>query len=196
MLLEGLDLQNARAVLEYGPGTGSVTDHIRKAISPRTRLAAIEVNPRMASLFRKRHPDVTLFEDTVANARRICDYAGMDLVDCDGTSEIGTGRGYIAFRSGGVELKRVSYGAFTDPTSKYYDPTVHYHDNSANHLKPIDITELGIRNFDEVWVNMGWSTAMDNVFFSNDISVIIPEPASMVLLALPLIFSIRRRKIS
>ena len=82
MLLEGLDLQNARAVLEYGPGTGSVTDHIRKAISPRTRLAAIEVNPRMASLFRQRHPDVTLFEDTVANARRICDYAGMDLVDC------------------------------------------------------------------------------------------------------------------
>ena len=82
MLLEGLDLQNARAVLEYGPGTGSVTDHIRKAISPRTRLAAIEVNPRMASLFKQRHPDLTLFEDTVANARTICDYAGMDLVDC------------------------------------------------------------------------------------------------------------------
>ena len=82
MLLEGLDLQNARAVLEYGPGTGSVTGHIRKAISPHTRFAAIEVNPRMASLFKQRHPDVTLFEDTVANARTICNYAGMDLVDC------------------------------------------------------------------------------------------------------------------
>jgi phospholipid N-methyltransferase len=82
VMLEGLELENARAVVEYGPGTGSVTDHIRKAVSPHTRLAAIEVNPRMASLFKQRHPEVPLFEDTVANVRTICDYAGMDVVDC------------------------------------------------------------------------------------------------------------------
>ncbi len=81
-MLEGLDLQNARAVLEYGPGTGTITDHIRKQIAPHTKLAAIEVNSRMAALFKQRHPDVMLFEDSVANARMICDYAGLDLVDC------------------------------------------------------------------------------------------------------------------
>jgi phosphatidylethanolamine/phosphatidyl-N-methylethanolamine N-methyltransferase len=82
MMIEGLDLQNARAVLEYGPGTGSITGHIRRAMSPHTRFVAIEVSPRMASLFKKRHPDVMLVDDTVANARAICDDAGMDLVDC------------------------------------------------------------------------------------------------------------------
>jgi phosphatidylethanolamine/phosphatidyl-N-methylethanolamine N-methyltransferase len=82
MMVEGLDLQSARAVLEYGPGTGSITGQIRRAISKQTRFAAIEVNPRMVALFRQRHPDVTIFEDTVANARTICDYAGIELVDC------------------------------------------------------------------------------------------------------------------
>jgi phosphatidylethanolamine/phosphatidyl-N-methylethanolamine N-methyltransferase len=80
-MLDGLDLENARAVLEYGPGNGTVTDHIRRKISAHTKLAAIEINPRMARLFRERHPDVLLFEDTVANVRLICDYAGMDSVD-------------------------------------------------------------------------------------------------------------------
>ena len=81
-MVDGLDLENARAVLEYGPGTGSVTDYIRRGIAPHTKLAVIEVNPRMAALFRKRHPDVALFQDTVANARTICDSAGMETVDC------------------------------------------------------------------------------------------------------------------
>ncbi len=81
-MLAGLDLRNARAVLEYGPGTGIVTDHIRREISPHTSLVAIEINPRMAALFKQRHPDVQLFQDTVANARMICDYAGMEFVDC------------------------------------------------------------------------------------------------------------------
>ena len=60
-MLKGLDLENARTVLEYGPGSGSVTDHIRRKISPHTKLAAIEINPRMAELFKERHPDVHLF---------------------------------------------------------------------------------------------------------------------------------------
>ena len=60
-MLDGLDLENAGAVLEYGPGSGTVTNHIRRKISPWTKLAAIEINPRMARLFRERHPDILLF---------------------------------------------------------------------------------------------------------------------------------------
>ena len=81
-MLEGLDLENARAVLEYGPGNGIITDHITQRVSRDTKLAAIEINPRMAALFKQRHPGVLLFEDSVANARMICDYAGFDSVDC------------------------------------------------------------------------------------------------------------------
>ena len=81
-MVAGLDLSNARAVLEYGPGTGIVTDYIRRQIAPQTKLAAIEIHPRMAALFKQRHPDVPLFQDSAANARMICDYACMDFVDC------------------------------------------------------------------------------------------------------------------
>jgi phospholipid N-methyltransferase len=81
-MLEGLDLENARTVLEYGPGSGTITDYICRKISPKTRLAAIEINPRMAELFKERHPDVLLFEDSVANVRMICDHAGFESVDC------------------------------------------------------------------------------------------------------------------
>ena len=52
-MLEGLDLHNARTVLEYGPGNGIITDHIRQRISPQTQLAAIEINPRMHAALSK-----------------------------------------------------------------------------------------------------------------------------------------------
>ena len=118
---------------------------------------------------------------------------GLDLLDIDGPSEIGTNRDVLIFKSGGVEKARVSFGAFVDPTSKYYDPTVHYHDNSANHIKPIDVTELGIKNFDEVDVEMGWSSAIDNIFFDTTTNT-IPEPTSLMLLGIPFVLISCRRK--
>ena len=118
---------------------------------------------------------------------------GLDLIDCDGPSEIGPNKDYVAFFSGGKELARVGFGSFIDPTSKYYDPTVHYHDNSANHIQPIDAGELGIQSFDRVDVNMGWSTAIDNIVFDTT-QVISPEPGSLVLCLAPLLFSMRRGK--
>jgi len=80
--IPGTILENARTVLEYGPGNGIITDHITQRISRYTKLAAIEINPRMAELFKERHPEVLLFQDSVANARMICDYAGFDSVAC------------------------------------------------------------------------------------------------------------------
>jgi phosphatidylethanolamine/phosphatidyl-N-methylethanolamine N-methyltransferase len=81
-IVEDLDLARASAVLEYGPGTGSFTSEILQQLAPSSRLLAIELNPQFARLFRARHPNVTLVEDSVANVRTICDRAGIDLVDC------------------------------------------------------------------------------------------------------------------
>ena len=82
MIVEGLDLQNAEAVLEYGPGTGVVTDYILRELKPGAKFAAIELNSEFAASFRVRHPNVTLFEDSVANVRAICDGAGIQAADC------------------------------------------------------------------------------------------------------------------
>jgi len=81
-MLEGLALGTAEAVLEYGPGTGAFTGLILNRLKPGAKFAAIELNSQFAQIFRKRYPTVQLFQDTVANARKICDYAGISSVDC------------------------------------------------------------------------------------------------------------------
>ncbi len=81
LMLEGLDLANASAVLEYGPGTGAFTVEILRRLGPRTRFVAIEVNPRMAAMMRHRFPHVRLLEESVENARSICDGEGIASAD-------------------------------------------------------------------------------------------------------------------
>ena len=82
MMVSWADLRNAGAVLEYGPGTGVFTARIKDCISKDTRFVAIEFNSRLAELFRQRHPDVTLVEDSVIHVRKICSRLGIDKVDC------------------------------------------------------------------------------------------------------------------
>jgi phospholipid N-methyltransferase len=82
MMVQDLGLREAEAVLEYGPGTGVFTDYILRELKPGSKFAAIELNPHFAETFRKRHPGVPLFQDSVANVRSICDSANMPSVDC------------------------------------------------------------------------------------------------------------------
>src|SRR5262245_24818363 len=82
MMVDDLALESALAVLEYGPGTGAFTQHILRELKPDARYAAIELNPEFAQLFRSRFPQVALFQDSVANARAICDSLKIDFVDC------------------------------------------------------------------------------------------------------------------
>jgi len=81
-MMEGLELQNAQAVIEYGPGTGALTQHVLERLSKDAKFAAIEVNSEFAEEFRKRFPGVPLFVDSVANVRAICDGAGITMADC------------------------------------------------------------------------------------------------------------------
>jgi phosphatidylethanolamine/phosphatidyl-N-methylethanolamine N-methyltransferase len=81
-IVRDLDLEQAQAVLEYGPGTGVFTDRILEEIGQSTKFLAIEINPELAKIFRARHPQAVLLEDSVANVRAICDRAGIETVDC------------------------------------------------------------------------------------------------------------------
>jgi len=81
-IVEGLELERARAVLEYGPGTGAFTERILEKLPRESKFLAIEANPRLAAIFKSRQPQVPLVQDSVANVRTICDYAGIDRVDC------------------------------------------------------------------------------------------------------------------
>jgi phosphatidylethanolamine/phosphatidyl-N-methylethanolamine N-methyltransferase len=82
MMVQNANLADADVVLEYGPGSGALTGHILREMSPRSRFAAIEINPQLAAIFRDAHPGVPLFEDSVENVRAICDSMGVAMVDC------------------------------------------------------------------------------------------------------------------
>ncbi len=81
-MVQWIDLPRAKTVLEYGPGTGVFTGHIIKRMSPESQFAAIELNSSLADLFRLRHPNLTLIEDSVANVEEICRRLGLGQVDC------------------------------------------------------------------------------------------------------------------
>jgi phosphatidylethanolamine/phosphatidyl-N-methylethanolamine N-methyltransferase len=75
-------LTDGDVVLEYGPGTGAFTDHILRELGPRSKFAAIEINPQFAAIFRAAHPGVPLFEDSAENVRAICDSMNIAVADC------------------------------------------------------------------------------------------------------------------
>jgi phosphatidylethanolamine/phosphatidyl-N-methylethanolamine N-methyltransferase len=81
-MVSWINLPAAKTVLEYGPGTGAFTDSIVRSMPPNGRFAAIELNERLAELFRQRHPSLTLVQDSVANVAAICRKLGFQSVDC------------------------------------------------------------------------------------------------------------------
>lgn len=81
MLAESLGLEQARTVVEFGPGTGPVTREILAAIPASCRFLAIEKNPRLAKVFRQRHPGVAIIEGSVEDVRRHCAQHVMGPLD-------------------------------------------------------------------------------------------------------------------
>jgi phospholipid N-methyltransferase len=80
-LAEWIDYDSAKALAEFGPGTGAATPHILERLRPETRFFAIERSPDFATIFRERFPDVTLYEDSAVNVAAICGKEGIDQLD-------------------------------------------------------------------------------------------------------------------
>lgn len=81
-IVSSIDLSTASVILEYGPGTGAFTSRILREKAPDARLWAIENNRRLAEKFRRRFPNVILFEETAENAPDIVQDMGARKVDC------------------------------------------------------------------------------------------------------------------
>jgi phospholipid N-methyltransferase len=80
-MVEGVDFAAARAIVEFGPGTGAFTTKILRRLSPSCRYFAIELNPTMADLWRERHPGRTLHHGSVEHVDQFCAREGIEQVD-------------------------------------------------------------------------------------------------------------------
>lgn len=75
-------LSGARGVVEYGPGTGVVTELLLDAVPAGCRLFAIEVDPTLAQGLRSRFPKLRVYRDSVGNVGELCCREGLEEVDC------------------------------------------------------------------------------------------------------------------
>lgn len=99
---------------------------------------------------------------------------GFDLLDVEGSDEMGA----VVFRSGGMEVARVSFESLEGTNG------IAFGDRSANTVAPLVVSALNAAfdSADEVVIELGGSGAVDNLRFE-----LVPEPQTAALLGLGLL---------
>lgn len=80
-MVDWFDWENARSIVEYGPGTGVFTESILTAVHPDAKFFAIERSPDLVAATQQRCPGVNVFEDSVTNVKHLCQQMGVEQVD-------------------------------------------------------------------------------------------------------------------
>ncbi len=80
-MVEGMDLAQARTVVELGPGTGVFTRFIERELRPEARLICLEINPELARAVAERFPRAEVVNDSAENLGRHLGPSGPE-VDC------------------------------------------------------------------------------------------------------------------
>jgi len=86
-VLEKIDFQKNKVILEYGPGTGNFTEPLLKNMTENSKLIAIEKNSDFCKVLQRsiQDPRLLLFEDSAENVLEIlksCNGAGDLKADC------------------------------------------------------------------------------------------------------------------
>ncbi len=77
-LLQPIDWEKARVIVEYGPGVGGITAEILRRMRPDARLIAIETNPEFVRFLRKSLVDerFQVVEASAASVKEILEQSG------------------------------------------------------------------------------------------------------------------------
>ena len=80
-MLNGLDLEGARRVVELGPGTGAFTSAIIERLGPDATFLAIDIDPEFVRQIQKRWPEVECICESAESLAAIVEARGMRPVD-------------------------------------------------------------------------------------------------------------------
>lgn len=82
-VLEPIDWERTRVLVEYGPGVGTITGEILKRMRPETKLIIIEMNVELARFLRAHFNDARLVvvEGSAANVRQVLADHGFEGAD-------------------------------------------------------------------------------------------------------------------
>lgn len=81
LITEAAGVEEARVVVELGPGPGAFTAAIRRRLRPDAAFLAIERNGAFVDVLRKRHPGVAVHHDSAADIRRCLEAHGHARCD-------------------------------------------------------------------------------------------------------------------
>lgn len=127
---------------------------------------------------------------------------GFTLVDIEETGEFNNQTGFFASFFGGGETAKVAFADLIDPSSRFYDPTVAFGNNSANRIQLLTAQDLGLPAIERVMINFGGSGAVGELRYlpldnlTEDSGSVVPTPgaAAAALAGLGGLGLLRRRR--
>lgn len=81
LMVDWIEWDEIGSVVEFGPGTGVFTEAIAERMRPGTKAFAIERDPELAAISRKRCPGIPVREGCVSDVKAFCEDSGIDRVD-------------------------------------------------------------------------------------------------------------------
>ncbi|HOE67762.1 MAG TPA: methyltransferase domain-containing protein [Candidatus Hydrogenedentes bacterium] len=81
-VVNAAEVAHASVVVEFGPGTGAITQVILEHLTPGAKFFAIEINPNFAQMLKVRFPHVQVVHDSATNTQRHLQSLDEESCDC------------------------------------------------------------------------------------------------------------------
>lgn len=80
-MLQGIDFNSARCIVELGAGTGPITYELLKRVQPQTRLLVIELDPDLCARLQSRFPQLDVVQGDACQFDKYLAERGISQVD-------------------------------------------------------------------------------------------------------------------
>ncbi len=80
-MVERIDFQAAKVVVEYGPGTGVFTREVVSRLRPDATFLAFELNRELVGVVQRKFPEARVYEDSAARVEHYLELNGRDHID-------------------------------------------------------------------------------------------------------------------